>query len=194
MTVMEVSAKPISLVPVGSNVQQYLNQCKELIKFAGYKSVTPEDAVAVCHQESNLNPIFSHDDPLFIQNIGAAYNESKLPRQMIWEAILIKKGPYSGQMSKFRFEPSYWDWAIKQRCNSLQLMLQMACSFGIAQQMMRWAVTPGKPEEWTAYVENFKADTGLQLKFLIAQLDKFLAGNEGDLFKAYKQYNSGDPN
>jgi hypothetical protein len=192
MTQQVQSDKPTSQVPVGSNIQQLYDQCQLLIKDTDYQYVTACDALAVCEQESVCSPIFEYEDPLFVVNIGAAYEGTKLPKQMIWEAVLIKKGPYSGKIAKFRYEPSYWDWAITQKCNSLQLMLQMSCSFGIAQQMMRWVTTPGKPDEWIAFIENFKADTQMQLRYLLEILDKLLKENDNNLAKAYCGYNSGN--
>jgi len=191
MQTLEPIVKPIFLSPLQSKLYE---QAKELIKIADYKHVTPEDVIAVCEKESGCNPIFQHEDPLFIANMGAAYEGSKLPRQMIWEAILIKKGPYSGHMAKFRFEPAYWEWSGTQRCNSLQLRIQLSCSFGIGQQMMRWIIPHGKPDEWIAFIENFKADTGMQLKYLLSNLNKLLQKTGNDLDHAYRGYNSGDIN
>lgn len=171
-----------------------INQLKGLINPTDYKCVTIADALAVCQQESDCIPVFKVDDPLFAVNLGTAVKTTGLPKTMIGEAITIRKGPYVGQMAKFRLEPSYWDWAQKQRLNSLQMMLMMSCSFGVGQQMMRWAVPAGQVETWTAFVENFKADTGLQLQYLLGNLKKLLDEAEGDLDRAYRGYNSGDIN
>lgn len=184
-----------TLEPTDKLTYQFLplyKQCEELIKVNEYKYVTAADAVAIAHQESSGVPVFHYEDPLFVANMGAAYEGSKLPKQMIWEAVLIKKGPFSGQISKFRFEPAYWEWSGTQRCNSLQLRLQMSCSFGLGQQMMRWIVPKGKPEDWTNFIENFKADTEMQLKYLLSNINKLLENNGNDLALAYAAYNSGN--
>jgi hypothetical protein len=188
---LEQSAKPTSRAPVGSKVQQLYDECRELIKSANYQHVAVFDALAVCEQESGCNPVFEYEDPLFVVNIGAAYEGTKLPKQMIWEAVLIKKGPNQGRIAKFRFESAYWDWAQQQRYNSLQIMLLMSCSFGLGQQMMRW-VAPKVPDEANTFAENFKADTSIQLRYLLGNLDKLLAANDNNLAEAYAGYNSGD--
>jgi hypothetical protein len=169
------------------------NQLKTLITSVEYKHVTPEDALAVCQVESQCDPIFRMGDPLFAANLDMVLKTTNLPRQMLGEAILIRKGPLIGQMAKFRFEPTYWTWAQKQKLNSVQLMLMMSCSFGLAQQMTRWIVGENRVEEWTSIVENFKADTGLQLRWLIGNLDKLLANNDNNLVLAYAAYNCGNP-
>lgn len=155
--------------------------------------IQPADVIAVCLQESTGDPVFHPSDPLYRDNINAAIKETTLPEALLLDALLIKSGPYKGQISKFRFEPSYWLWTKSQQLPSPTLRFLCSCSFGVGQQMMRW-VLPPKKTDWLPFIENFKGDVDVQVTYVMLKLRSLLIQTDGSLYKAYKAYNSGDPN
>lgn len=163
---------------------------KTMLPPGKYNYVSPAAVIAVCLQESGGVPTFNSSDALFHQNLQAAASVTTLPPTMILDYVKIQEGPLAGQIAKFRFEPGYWVWAGSQGLPSINLRFLCSCSFGVGQQMMRW-VLPQNKDRWEGFVENFKGSLNTQLTYVIETLERLLGETEGDLFKAYKAYNSG---
>lgn len=153
--------------------------------------VSPAAVIAVCLQESNGSPTFLLSDAQCKDNLKAAMAITTLPQQLLIDALTIKSGVLAGQIAKFRCEPGYWEWTATKQIPSVSLRFLCSCSIGIGQQMIRW-VLPATKDAWDEFVESFKTNVDIQLEYLIKALEKLLGETEGDLFKAYKGYNSGD--
>jgi Mac 1 len=155
-----------------------------------YTYATAPAVIAVCMNESGGVPTFNRTEILFQQNMGVAVQTTTLPKQLLEDALKIDDGPLVGQIAKFRFEPGYWDWTKNLGLPSVTLRFLCSCSFGVGQMMMRWILPPDKTK-WEAFIERYKGDVNFQLNYVIETLERWLADSEGDLFKAYKAYNSG---
>jgi len=156
-----------------------------------YKILPPSAVIAVCIQESKGVPTFNEKDELYALNLDAAAKGTKLPPSLLRDAMKIKQGPLTGAVAKFRFEPSYWEWSGKHGLSSPTERFLCSCSIGIGQQMMRW-VLPADEKEWLPFIENFKGNVDTQLSFCIKEMHRLMVATKGDLFRAYKGYNSGN--
>jgi hypothetical protein len=155
--------------------------------------IAAADVIAVCLQESGGQATFSPQESLYRDNMAAAVSWTTLPEELLLDALLIKQGPWSGQIAKFRFEPSYWQWAGQQKLPSPTDRFLCSCSFGVGQQMMKW-VLPQRVQDWPVFIDNFKSTLDIQLTYLMINLRTLLINNGGSLNKAYRAYNSGNPN
>ncbi len=167
---------------------------KEVINHLPTKPVhytTPAVMIAVFLQESEGSPTFTPLDDLYKANMAAATKYTTLPELMLMDALLIKSGPLAKSIAKFRFEPSYWAWSGGHQLSSPTERFLASCSFGVGQQMMRW-VLPPKTSDWLSYIENFKGNVDLQITTAIDKISDLMRVTNGDLFEAYKGYNSGN--
>ena len=158
-----------------------------------FQYASPAAVMAVCLQESEGDPTFSLLEKQCEDNLAVAAKATTFDMSLLIGALKIQSGTYQGKLAKFRFEPGYWHWAAGQTTNSTSLRFLISCSLGVGQQMMRW-VLPTDELEWGRFIERFKSDVGLQLTYVVGSLDKLLGETEGDLFRAYKGYNSGNIN
>lgn len=177
--------------------------------------ITPSILLAVVMQESGGCPYFIDTKPgsLYHLNVGAACKYFKKRRKPdgSWETL----GPFftgfkpndirqmitvpdeidgwrvpqamRGHLAKFRFEYGYWE-----RFNNLGKTdrFYMSCSWGLVQFMGPNISKQGD----IGFIKRFAADVPLQLLYGAGMVDDLLTNNHGDLVKAYKAYNSGNPN
>ena len=163
-----------------------------------YEYLTPPMAFAVTLEETSGVPIFQPTDSLYHANLVSGMRTTTLPAALIRDAMLIKGGPYEGQIAKFRLEPAYWSWTAKLRLASVTERILCSCSFGVGQKMMRWML-PTNRDRWLIVIEDFKGNVDQQIRQLAVDLEILLQITHGDLQGAYKGYNSGntasqDPN
>lgn len=153
------------------------------------KHVTVPDVLAVMLQESHGVPWFLPTDPQFKLNMRAAcritgMHESKL-RQLIVipDEVLGWKVPEQmrGKFAKFRCESGYW---AKFHEYDLPDRFYRSCSWGLGQLM-------GAHLKDTGEIRRFLSDIALQGLWCAGMMDDLMTRADGDLFRAYKGYNSG---
>ncbi|HEY9792076.1 MAG TPA: hypothetical protein V6D22_16840 [Candidatus Obscuribacterales bacterium] len=179
--------------------------------------ITPAILLAVVNQESHCANLFIDTKPggqyalnvqdaithkvrdktgKVINKIATGLKESEI-RQFItlpdqidgWQ---VPK-EFAGQKSKFRFEYGWWQHAAYTKLPK-QERFALSTSWGLVQFMgFNIVGNSGKTgDEAIKLIQRFAADVLMQLEYAAGTLDTLLIRANGDVFKMYKGYNSGD--
>lgn len=201
--------------------QALVAAAKRVVASKPRNHITPAMLLAAVMQESSGVNYFTDfaPDSLFHANVTAACRYYK--KKKLADGQIIRLGPYNtgfspadikrliafpakvsskigadwavppgliGKFAKFRFEYGYWENRDIARLPNEQ-RFYASCSWGVVQFM-----GPNISKEYDAsFIRRFAADIPLQLLYGAGELDKLLTRTDGDLFRAYKAYNSGNP-
>jgi hypothetical protein len=159
--------------------------------------VTVDDVLPVIWKESMGIEWFNPScgcDPLFKANMAALNHATGISQSDWLRAIQVKTGPNRGAIPKFRFEPSYWQWAqvTAPRAKMFGASAAMlACSWGVGQKMARWYLANEPEHAWFAQLELFNSDVRLQVDAVAKDMEYLLRISAGYRPLAFSRYNAG---
>jgi len=156
------------------------------------KFVRASDVLAVIDRESHGVLVFKQTDQLYKDNLHAAHKITGISEADIIATMVIKDGPFKGQVSKFRCEPGYWQWAQKYaKVFKPTELLLLSCSFGLGQKMSRWLITGMATNEWLDFIRHFMGSASQQIAYCAGDVDQLLSTTGGERAVAFARYNAG---
>lgn len=156
--------------------------------------VTLADILSISQSETGRDPWFCSWCGPFTSNLKVVIDNYRITEADWTATIRGIDGEARGLLPKFRLEPSYMAWA-KQPHNGIVFspiqQAQLACSWGVGQQMARWLLYPYDSREWIPRLVEFRQSVNLQVRQLISVFEPLLIHAHGNRELAYTRYNAG---